>query len=387
MRATEPSRPVAPAPAPRVPAHDKLGRLVARSLGLDEAALREGLRPATLDDLPELIALRREHLLPGHEWDDDAYLRWRYRLGREGAGFGELWCLHAHGRVLATIGVEDLPIELDGQALAGAQVMDLLVRPQAQESGLGIWLNQAMLARHGFTLAVGANQNSAGIVRRLFEPLPPRLTFTHPLDLQPFVQRRWPALAATPLAMRLANAGLALRRLALRRHRPRGFTLENTPRLDPALSAPVARGAAGVHLRHGGAYLQRRLLDNPRRPLSLRVARRGDAVAGLIAWSVETDDRGRPELHLVDWHHDGDDTLLVLLHEAIREAAAQRCTCVRLLLQDEASRRVAARAGFLPSQDDGGRPCGVQSRDPELAARLARAPWRLTDLRDDADGF
>ena len=190
MRATEPSRPVAP--APRVPAHDKLGRLVARSLGLGEAALHEGLRAATLDDLPELIALRREHLLPGHEWDDDAYLRWRYRLGREGAGFGELWCLRAHGRVLATIGVEDLPIELDGQALAGAQGDGPAGTAEAQESGLGIWLNQAMLARHGFTLAVGANQNSAGIVRRLFEPLPPRLTFTHPLDLQPFVRRRWP---------------------------------------------------------------------------------------------------------------------------------------------------------------------------------------------------
>jgi hypothetical protein len=60
---------------------------------------------------------------------------------------------------------------------------------------------------------------------------------------------------------------------------------------------------------------------------------------------------------------------------------------VRLLLQDEASQRVAARAGFLPSSDDDGRPCGVQSRDAGLAARLARAPWALTDLHDDADGF
>ncbi len=47
----------------------------------------------------------------------------------------------------------------------------------------------------------------------------------------------------------------------------------------------------------------------------------------------------------------------------------------------------SARAGFLPSSDDEGRPCGVQSRDAELAARLARAPWALTDLHDDADGF
>lgn len=385
MRVSEATRPVAS--TPRLPAHDKLGRLVARSLGLDEPTLREGLRPATVDDLPDVLALRREHLLPGHEWDDDAYLRWRYRLGREGAGFGELWCVRAHGRVLATIGVEDLPVDVDGQSLTGAQVMDLLVRPEAQESGLGIWLNQAMLARHPFTLAVGANQNSAGIVRRLFEPLAPRLTFTHPLDLGPFVRRRWPTLAGTPLVTRVANAGLSLRRLALHWGRPRGFTVESATRLDPELTAPVSRGAAGVHLRHHGAYLQRRLLDNPRRPLALRVVRRGDTVAGLIAWAVEADDLGRPELHLIDWRHDGDEALLVLLHEALREAAAQGCTCVRLLLQDTASQRVAARAGFLPSSDDEGRPCGVQSRDAELAARLAHAPWALTDLHDDADGF
>lgn len=384
MRVTEGA---APAAVPRVPEHDKLGRLVSRSLGLDATALREALRPAAPDDLPDVIALRREHLLTGSEWDDEAYLRWRYRLGRADAGFGELWLLHARERLVATIGVEDLHAEFNGEALRGAQVMDLVVHPVAQESGLGIWLNQAMLARHDFTLAVGANQNSAGIVRRLFEALPARLTFTHPLDLGPFVRRRWPALAATPLAMRAGNAGLALWRLALRRHLPRDLVVEHATRVDaePALAAPSAPGA--LRLRRDGALLQQRLLCNPRRPVTLRVARRNGALAGLIAWAIEADDRGRPELHVVDWHHDREDTLLGLLHEAVAEAAAHRCSCVRLVLQDEASRRVAARAGFLPSNDDEGRLCGVQSRDPALAARLARAPWALTSLSDDSDGF
>ena len=385
MTLPEPGR--ATPDAPRIPDHDKLTRLVARSLGVEASTLQLGLNPALLADLPEVAALRREHLHLSEQWDDRAYLRWRYRLGRTASGFGDLWCLRARGRIMAIIGVEELQVELDGQALNGAQVMDLLVRPEAQEAGVGVWLNQAMLARYDFTLAVGANQNSAGIVRRLFEPLTPRRTFTHPLDLTPFVRRRWPSLAATPLAMRVGNAGLALWRLALRTRRPHGLSMENTPRLDPAQPIPSTRDPAQVRLRHNSAYLQQRLLHNPRRQLTLRVARRQGAVVGLIAWAVESDDRGRPELHVVDWHHDGEDTLLGLLHGAVREAAAQRCSCVRLMLQDDAAQRVAARAGFMPSRDDEGRLCGVQSRDRALAARLARARWSLTDMSDDSDGF
>lgn len=372
-------------PASRLPEHEKLGRLVARSLAVEPTALQLGLNPALLADLPDIMALRQEHL--AIEWDDNAYLRWRYRLGRTEAGFGDLWCLRVRGQVIAIIGVETLQAEADDVTLVGAQVMDLLVRPEAQESGLGIWLNQAMLARHDFTLAVGANQNSAGIVRRMFEPLTPRMTFTHPLDMGPFVRRRWPQVAALPLAVRAANGGLALRRLALRRHLPRGLALEGAEGLDPATAIPAMKDPAGVHLRRDAGYLEQRLLHNPRRRLVLRVARRDGAVAGLVAWSMEVDDRGRPELHVIDWHHDREDTLLALLHDAIREAAAQRCSCVRILLQDSALQRVAARAGFMPSHHDEGRLCGVQSRDSALATRLAKACWSLTDASDDSDAY
>lgn len=385
MRVTEATR--ASAPATRVPEHARLGRLVARALGLDEAALQAGLAPATLADLPEVLALRREHLGLEGQWDDQAYLRWRYRLGRPGAGFGELWCVRARQELWAIIGVEELEAELDGERIAGAQVMDLLVRPEAKDAGLGIWLNQAMLARHGFTLAVGANPNSAGIVKRMFLPLAPRLTFTHPLDLAPFVRRRWPALASLPLAIRLANTGLGLRRLALRLRRPRGLQLRRAEALDPTQRLPVPQERGGVHLQRSSAVLQQRLLANPRRRLTLCLAQRGPELAGLMAWAAHADDQGRPELHLIHWEADGDATLIALLHEALREAAAQRCSCVRLLLQDTDARGTLQRAGFLPSAQDEGRLCGVQSQDAALAERLASARWRLTELSDDSDGY
>lgn len=374
------------AAAPRLPGHAQLSRLVARSLGLDAASLAAGLRPATLDDLPAIVAFRRAHLSKPPAWDDDAYLRWRYRLGREGQGMGDLWCLHRGTQLIALMGTEDLQIELDGERVSGVQAMDLLALPETQDAGLGIWLNQALLARHPFVLAVGANQNSGGIVRRLFEPLAPQRTYTHPLDIGPFVRRRWPAVSALPLAVRAGNAGLALWRFGLRRRQSRDLAVVAALPLDDALlPAPTLPGR--VHLLCHGEHLRHRWQDNPRRAFELRQLHRVRTLAGSIAWTLGQDDRGQPELHVVDWHFDREDTFSALLHTAIREAVARHCNCVRLVIQDEAAQRTAARLGFMRSHQDEGRPCGVQSNDPELAARLARATWALTGASDDTDGL
>ncbi|MBX3608534.1 MAG: hypothetical protein KF871_01445 [Hydrogenophaga sp.] len=375
-----------PAPPARVPGLAALGRLVARSLGIDVSTLEASLQPVTLDELPDVTEFRRTHLSLSDAWDDPGYLQWRYRLGRDQGGFGELWRVRSQGRLLAILGLEQMEIMLQGEVTQGAQVMDLLVHPDAQESGLGVWINQALLARQAFTLAVGANQNSAGIVRRLFLPLAPRLTLTHLLDLRPFVERRWPRLARLPLATRLANVGLACWRWTLLRQGDRNIALHTVTRLD-SLPAEGGHGPNTVQRRHSADYLQRRLFNNPRRALSVRLASRGEAVIGLIAWAVEHDDLGRPELHIVHWQHDQPDTFIALLQDAVRQANALRCTCVRVLLQDQATQDAALRVGFLHARHDPGRPCGVQASDADLAQRLARATWSLTDLTDDSDGY
>ncbi|MGQ3420966.1 MAG: hypothetical protein ACT6UC_19560 [Hydrogenophaga sp.] len=48
---------------------------------------------------------------------------------------------------------------------------------------------------------------------------------------------------------------------------------------------------------------------------------------------------------------------------------------------------MAGRAGFPPSRASVGRGCGVLSRDPALARRLAKARWGLTDASDDSDAL
>jgi hypothetical protein len=367
-----------------LPSHEKLTRLVARSLGLSPQELEQGLNPATDGDVQDILTLRHQLLPATAHWDDEAYLRWRYRLG-SAKGMGELWRLRCRGRLLAIIGVEDVHLELSGQAARGAQVMDLLARSDTQDSGLGIWLNQAMLARYSFTLAVGANKNSSGIVDRMFHALEPRRTFTCPVDAGPFISRRWPSLPAMGLASQLGNTYLAGRRLLLRAQRSRHLSLEAVQHWPAGASTPPRTSAARVAVQHDDAYMQRRLFDYPRHKVVVQIASRRRMAVGHIAWAHSRDPLGRTELHVLDWGYDTTDTLVRLFEAAVEAAVVQRSTCVRLVIQDHREQRAARRAGFFPSNGDPGRICGVQALDPVLAQQLADAQWSLTNLVDDTD--
>lgn len=374
---------------PALPDLAVLGRVVARNLGVPAAELAGSLRPAAAADLQSVLAFRRDHLHVPIRWDDPAYLRWRYRFGDPGAGFGEMMVLWRHGEPVALLGLETLRCRHAGSEFTGVRGMDLLVRPDLHESGLGTWLNRWMIEHHGFVLAMGANANSIGIVRRLFRPLPARLTYTHPIDLRPFVARRWPrwGAASAPL-WPVVNMALQWRH-AVRARPAAGAAAELVPlaRFADPLPAPDDAGGERVVVQNGAGHLNRRLLDNPRRPCRALALRRGGRAVGHVAWAEGADAGGHPELHVVDWSAASAQDLGVAFDAVVREARARRCSCVRVVLQDAAEQEVALRTGFLASADEEGRIAGVQSRDEALAARLAAARWALTDLTDDADGF
>jgi hypothetical protein len=368
-----------------LPSHAALTKIVARNLGIAPARLAAGLAPAGREDFTAVLAFRRAHLHVTPRWDDAAHLRWRYRFGDAAAGFGDLHLLRREGEIIALLGLEHITCVVDGQALDGVRGMDLLVRRDLHESGLGTWLNQWMVEQHSFALAMGANANSLGIVRRLFQPLAPRLTFTHPIDIAPFAARRWPRLGAVVAAVApIANAAIALRDGWSLGGRTRDVDIVPLARFADPLPPPAT---ASVHVQRLASHLNRRLLDNPRRPCRAVLARRQGRPAGYIAWADTQDAAGNAELLVMDWQYDRPSTFTSLLGAAVAEARTRHCTCVRIVLQDDHEQQLAGAGGFASSQDDEGRVVGVQSRDAALARRLAGARWALTDATDDADGF
>ena len=364
-------------------------KLVARSLHVTGAQLQAGLRPATLADLAPVVAFRREHLGTVVDWDDTAYLSWRYRLGRPGCGFGDLWVLHGTDGPLAILGVEELPVRLGDQALVGARVMDLLARADIQETGIGAWLNQAIFREHDFALAMGANQNSTGIVKRLYQPLKSRQTRTHPIDLRPYVTRkvRGPALAATISAA--GTVGMGAWRTWRQLSRSSTVRLARIERFDDSLLPQTPAAPQRLHVIRTADYLNRRLLDNPRRSFEAIAAFRGDRAAGYVAWMIDQHGEGGDlsELNIVDWQASDAAALGHLLMGTVAQARAGGCACVRLRLQDEATQEVARRHGFLRLNKTASKMVGVHAADATLLATLTAAEWALTDVSDDTDGY
>ena len=364
-------------------------RLVARALKLTPDLLNGSLRPATLSDLPHLLAFRREHLGATVGWDDAAYLSWRYRLGRPQHGFGDLWMLPGAAGPLAMLGTEELPAQLGELALTGARVMDLLARADLQETGIGAWLNQSIFRKHDFALAMGANQNSAGIVKRLYQPLPSRQTSTHPIDLRPYVGRKVQGRMLASAASAAGTVGMGALRSWRRLTRPSTIALTTISRFDDGM-LPMRRTESGqLHVVRDAAYLNRRLFENPRRRHEALAASRGDRAAGYIAWMIVAGGHadGTDELQIVDWQAGDDRALGQLLMGAVARAAAAGCACVRLRLQDPTTLRVARRHGFMRLEGSTGKVVGVHAADSSLLARLTASEWALTDITDDVDGY
>lgn len=195
-----------------IPLLDKTGRLVARALKTSPEALLSSLRPATLADLPQILSLRAQVFGTEITWDDEAYLSWRYGLGRAGQGAGECWVVVLAGELLGLMGTEDITLRWGGITLAGVRVMDTLIRPDLSDVGLGVWLSLVIKSRHALVLAVGANATSKGLVTRVFDVLPNRRILIHPIRFDHFMAKRTSSAAVAWVGARLASSALSVAR-------------------------------------------------------------------------------------------------------------------------------------------------------------------------------
>lgn len=327
---------------------EKTARLVARALGCAPDELAEGLRPARADELPAVLALRCQVIGTGLNWDDEAYLRWRYQFGAQGEGLATCWVCIQGGRLLGMIGVEPVHLQAGEQACDAHVTMDIMVRPELEGLGLGVWINQAICERLGCVLAVGSNPNSRGVIARTFEPLPDRRSYTHPLHFGHFMAKRLSQGWLAALASRLASSGMVLFRLLTLWLASATVQVSHEEELGSDVASLLARAqrTRRVEVLRSVKKLSQRLLLNPRSPAQVWLARKGGEVVGLMAVRRTQVDGQRHALQIMD----------VVLDRRHEEVA------LRALLA-----RVAA-SGLR----DGAEYLNVTLYDPELEARFSR---------------
>ncbi len=371
------------------PAFERTTALVARALGLTPSDLEQGLRPAKVGDLADIVAFRKANFDELIRGDDAAYLRWRYRLRRADAGMGELWLLYRRGELIGVVGTEDIECWYDGAIRRGVRTMDILVARAVQSSGLGVWLNQAIFRTSPFAMAVGANRQSAGTVNRLFRAMPPLVEWRLLIDTRAFVRKRIPlALLAAPVAL-VTSLALRLWRALAGGLSDRKLVMQPIARFDDEASALYASGESGrIGLKRDAAFLNYRLFENPRGAYLAAGAFRNGRLEGIIAWRAISQDGEPPWVHIIEVQASGNErnsVLRKLLLHVGRQADAAGCNRASLVMLDALPNSVLWSCGFIAARHNR-KVFGLHAEDPALLSSLSSAKWALTDLSDDNDG-
>ena len=373
------------------PDYGRTTRLVARALRMDPTRLEAALRPAAMADLDAVVRLRRTVIGEQIHWDDPAYLAWRYRLGREGHGRGELWVLCREGELLGIVGSEDFELRVGGASTLAKCLMDLLVDPAWQDIGLGLWLNQAMTQRFPNVMAVGCNPNSSGLVTRAFHPLAGRRTHVRPIRFDRYMVRR---VRLKPLAWVMSGAlnftahvgalvTLGPGRQGIRVHR------ESMPPEDAEQLFERAQHPDRIEIVRSRAHWQWRL-NTPRGHFDVWVARhpKNHALLGMLITRRDTFARNRwcwTVMDLVLDESRRDETLRALLWRVIGEAERQEVEYLSFTLRRQDIEPELQRAGFV-SHESEYKTLSWVCADPVLRSRgEAGADWSLCELHTDGD--
>jgi hypothetical protein len=370
---------------------ERVSKLVARSLGVHAGELQRRLREATPGDMGQVLALRRSAFGDQIQWDDSAYLEWRYRRRSTKGAYSTLLVFEDSGRVAATIGLSDLPLVVDGVPVDAVGIMDLAVDAALSGTGLGPWLNLAATRSHDLALAIGSNEHSRSTVERLFRALCRRTHLVYPLALEPFLSRR--ARLPNAVARLLRPIDLLTRRR--RRQRADGDSAALLPveEFDASHDSIWNAGMQcdGVSLRRTFDYLNWRFFENTRADYRGFVFVWRGKPAGHAILRLAASSNGIYDTVVSDWstiETGSSEAIHALFRSLLANASESGCSSLRVTAYGEYQRAILRRAGFWEPSRTEKAVWGMDLRPAGTALCAARGkPWHATDALSDGDGF
>ena len=358
---------------------------------MSTAELRGSFRPARRTDLDSIVDVRRRVLGDFLTWDDPGYLQWRYDFDGSQDARGKCLVVARGNRVLGMIGAEFIRLAANKEVVEALSLMDIMVDPELDGSGLGIWLNMAVFADHPVVIEIGANPNSIGLITKLFDRMPDRRDYIAPVTLHRYLNDRLGNRSLARFVAVPADALLALLRRVAARRTPAIWDLHPLTRFDASVERLFARrwAASDVTYERTSDYLNWRLFSNPRAKCSVMGAFSNGELVGYSAFQVRDRPDGLRFVSLVDWLVDerfGLVGAMELFQQTIALAARDGADFVSVTHLHSRTQGRLWRLGFvgLPAPFN---TVGLHCSATAVLPQLDQSPWFLTEANTDRDGL
>lgn len=189
--------------------------------------ISERVHRCTPDEIPQLLALRREMFHDGPQ-ADPAYFRWELAENPLAAGELESWVYVKDGKVWGEQAGIPVSLKIGSENYPAAWAVDLMVHPAQRLRGVGAVLSDCFLQNQSVTLGLSVSPKARRNFQRAgWHDLGQLPLWTRPLRLAASMPRTWPGRARTilgaadplldvfdrSLGIGLGTAGVRLERL------------------------------------------------------------------------------------------------------------------------------------------------------------------------------
>lgn len=328
----------------------KISKVLAKSLGISAEELMQSYDRATAADIADVCELM--HL--GFGAADNVskkVIAWRYFDSSNNPS--DIFVLRYQGKLIGAIGAEPIKVKVGGDHYEGIIASDIVVHPEHMKRGIGAWMNLYLQEKFPIVIAMGSNENSDTMVRRLFKPMNCRHHFKMLFSIKNYLEiRQWPDFFVT-LASMLAVLPLALLRAPFLKSLPLGYTLSwvnNTDNLAMFFTDPEYQCRNLNAISRSAKYCRWRYDLNPKSQFKILELRKDNR---LVAYAVVKDKVAGvlvKDWQLMDWDFlpgfRDRNHLQILLSAVAKYAVKNAAHSLSVMASDELSRTSLLHTGF-----------------------------------------
>lgn len=322
---------------------------MATSLGMSVEELVRCYDRATAADFTALCELMclgfgmAENLSP-------EILAWRYFDFSK--NISDIFVLRYQGILIGAVGAEPIRVKVGDKEYEGIRAGDIVVHPEHMKRGIGAWMNLHLHHSFPIVMAMGSNENSDTMVRRLFHPMNCRNNFKILFSINNYLSLRgWPSFIIKLLSP-LAALCLSMIRKPHLTALPKDCTLtvsDNTKQLALFFNNPSYKPREGNIVLRSAEFCRWRYDLNPKSSFRILQLHNAESLIGYAVIKIDKHAINK-DFQLMDWDFLPDfrneNFLRILFSSAINFSRDSGAHCLGVMTSDVLSCNSLRKAGF-----------------------------------------